>query len=51
MKRTDLIHAAGAHHRHLIAQRHRFDLVMGDIDGGNCKALQEPLDFDAGLGA
>jgi hypothetical protein len=46
-----LLDLAALHHRDAGRQRHRLDLVVGDVDDGEAKFLVQLLDLDAGLGA
>ena len=47
LRRVDLLQHAVAHHRHALAERHRLDLVMGDVDGGDAEALVQPRQLGA----
>ena len=43
----DLLDPAAAHDRDAVGQRDRLDLVVGDVDGRDLEAVQQPLDLDA----
>src|SRR5918996_4390055 len=51
LRRAHLLEEAVAHHRDAVAHRHRFDLVVGDVDGGRAQALVKARDLGAGLHA
>ena len=50
-RRPHLLDDAVMHHHNLVGHGHRFDLVMGHIDGGCFEALVQFLDFGAHLHA
>ena len=42
-RRADLFGHAGVHHHHPVGQRHRLDLIVGDVERGHAElALQLP---------
>ena len=45
---TDLLHDALVHHHDAICQRHRLDLVVGDVDRGDFQLVAEVFDLGAG---
>ena len=49
--RPDLLDAATVHHHHAVGERHRLDLVVGDVDGGGAHLLMHALDLGAHLHA
>ena len=49
--RCVLLDLAALHHRDAGRQRHRLDLVVGDVDDGEAEFLVQLLDLDAHLGA
>src|SRR4051794_4816024 len=51
VRRADLFDAAVVHHHDAVGQRHRFDLVVGDVDRGGADLLVYLLDFDPHLDA
>ena len=51
VRRTDLLDHAVVHDDHAIGERHRLDLVVGDVDGRGAHLLVHPLDLDAHLHA
>src|SRR6266404_2344078 len=51
VRRADLFYQAVIHHYHPVRERHGFDLIVGDIDGGGAHFLVNPLDLDAHLHA
>jgi hypothetical protein len=48
---ADLLHPAVLHHHHPVAQGHRLDLVVGDVDRGGAEPLVQLLELDAHLDA
>ena len=48
---ADLLHDAVLHDHDAVAQRHRLDLVVGDVDRRGAKALVQLLELDAHLDA
>ena len=46
---ADLLDAAVVHHHHPVGERHRLDLVVGDIDRGGADLLVHLLDLDPHL--
>ena len=48
---ADLLHAAVLHHHHAVAEGHRLDLVVGDVDRGGLELLVQALELDAHLHA
>jgi len=50
-RRAHLLHHAVLHHHHAIAERHRLDLVMRDVDRRGLEALVQTLQLDAHLHA
>ena len=48
---ADLLHPAVAHDDDAVAQRHRLDLVVGDVDRGGAEPLVQLLELDAHLHA
>ncbi|AEK61271.1 conserved hypothetical protein [Collimonas fungivorans Ter331] len=49
LRAAELLHHAILHHGDTVAQGHRFDLVMRDVDDGAAQALMHQLDFGAHL--
>src|SRR5882672_1051093 len=47
VRRIGLQYVALVHHDHVIGQRHRFVLIMGDEDRGRAQALVQAAQFDA----
>ena len=47
LRRAELLDDAVLHHRHLVAQGHGLDLVMGDVHRGGLQALVHQLHFGA----
>ena len=45
---VDLLQVAELHHRDPVAHRHRLDLVVGDVDGGDAEVGLELGDVGAG---
>ena len=43
--RTELHHFARFHHRDFVAQGHRFDLIVGDVDDGRTETLMKKFNF------
>ena len=50
-RRADLLGAAGVHDDHPLRQRHRLDLVVGDVEAGRTEAAMELLNLEAHLHA
>ena len=48
---ADLLHQAVLHDDHAVAERHRLDLVVGDVDGRGAEPLVQLLQLDAHLHA
>ena len=48
LRRVELPYLALVHHGDAVRQRHRLDLVMRDIDGGDAEFVLEVLDLRAG---
>ena len=48
---ADLLDAAGVHDHHAVGERHRFDLVVRDVDRGSADLLVHFLDLGAHLHA
>src|SRR6516162_8120691 len=46
-RRADLFHQAVMHDHDAVGERHRLDLIMGDVDGRGLQALVQFLDFGA----
>ena len=51
LRRADLLDAAVVHHHDAVGQRHRLDLVVGDVDRGGADRLVHLLDLGAHLHA
>ena len=51
VRRADLLDAAVVHHHDAVGQRHRLDLVVGDVDRGGADLLVHLLDLDPHLDA
>ncbi|ORE91266.1 phenol hydroxylase [Aurantimonas sp. 22II-16-19i] len=51
LRRADLLDPALAHHRDAGGQRHRLDLVVGDVNDGRLQLLVQALQLGAHLGA
>ena len=47
LRHVALLQHAVAHHRHPVAQGHRLDLVVGDVDGRRPQALVQPGELGA----
>ena len=50
-RRPDLLQHAAAHRRDAVAHRHRLDLVVRDIDGGDAGQFLKPRDLGAHMAA
>ena len=50
-RRAELLDLAGIHHHQHVGQRHRLQLVVGDIDRGDAETALQVLDLDAHLAA
>jgi hypothetical protein len=50
-RRADLLHAAGIHHQHAVRQRHRFDLVVRDVQARHAERARQLLDLEPHLHA
>ena len=48
---ADLLDVAGAQHHDPVGERHRLDLVVGDVDHRGAELLVQPRDLDAHLDA
>ena len=51
VRRADLLDMARPHHHDPLGQRHRLDLVMGDVDDRRAHFLMQLLDLGAHVGA
>jgi hypothetical protein len=51
LRRVDLLHGAVAHHRHPGAERHRLDLVVGDVDRRDPEPVVQPRQLGAHVDA
>ena len=51
LRRVELLDQAALHDGDAVGERHRLDLVVGDVDHGVGQPLVQPLDLDAQLRA